>query len=355
MRRALALAARARGETHPNPLVGCVIVKDGRVVGEGFHRRAGGPHAEVFALQKAGARARGATMYVTLEPCSFEGRTAACAPAVRAAGIRRVVVAMLDPNPRVDGRGLALLRRAGVKVESGLLEADAERLDRRFVIAMRKQRPFVLLKAAMTLDGRIATARGESKWITSAEQRAHARRRRRDQDAVLVGIGTVLADDPMLLPEPAVARPFFRVVLDSTLRLPPDSRLARSAARSPVVALCTAPNEKRRRRLEERGVHVIHVPSRGSAVSLRDALRALWKLGVLGIMVEGGSEVLGSFLRARLVDEVALYRAPILLGGRGSRPAFGGADPTRLAQALRLVRAPDGDEGGLCETWYPEP
>jgi diaminohydroxyphosphoribosylaminopyrimidine deaminase/5-amino-6-(5-phosphoribosylamino)uracil reductase len=353
MRRALVLAARAEGETNPNPMVGCLIVRAGRIVGEGYHRRAGGPHAEVFALESAGRRARGATMYVTLEPCSVEGRTPPCAPHVREVGIRRVVVATRDPNPRVNGRGLALLRRAGATVEVGLMQAEAEHLNRRFFVAMRRRRPFVLLKAAMTLDGRIATAGGESKWITTAEQRAHARRQRRAYDALLVGIGTVLADDPMLLPEPPVARPFLRVVLDSTLRLPVESRLVRSARRSPVVVFCRADDPRRRRLLEARGVRVFRVRSRDGAVSLRAALRALWALGVLSVMVEGGSEVLGRFLHERLVDEVALYRAPLLLGGRRGRAAFGGPDPRRLSQALRLVRARD-ESSDLCETWYPE-
>jgi diaminohydroxyphosphoribosylaminopyrimidine deaminase / 5-amino-6-(5-phosphoribosylamino)uracil reductase len=352
MRRALDLAARAAGETNPNPMVGCVVVRGGRIVGEGYHRRAGGPHAEVFALEAAGERARGATMYVTLEPCSLQARTPPCAPGVREAGIRRLVAAQRDPNPKVDGRGFTLLRRAGIEIEVGLLEAEARRLNERFVLAMSRGRSFVLLKAAMTLDGRIATARGESKWITSPEQRAEARRLRRLQDGVLVGIETVLADDPMLLPEPAVGRDFFRIVLDSRLRLPPRSRLAASARRSPVIVLCAQDDARRRRALEARGVHVYCGPSRAGRVSLPWALRTLWKHEILGVMVEGGGEVLGSFLREGLADKVALFRAPLLLGGRGSRPAFGGPDPRRLADALRLERAPD-DGSAAFETWYP--
>src|SRR6185503_8066045 len=211
MARALDLAARGEGETNPNPMVGCVVVRGGRVVGEGYHRRAGGPHAEVHALRQAGARARGATLYVNLEPCSLQGRTPPCAPDVAAAGIRRVVAAMRDPNPRVDGRGLALLRSRGVAVTVGILETRARALNERFVAAVRRtDRPFVLLKAALTLDGRIATAGGESKWITSPAQRRAARRLRRLHDAVAVGIETVLRDDPLLLPSPRVRRPFHR-------------------------------------------------------------------------------------------------------------------------------------------------
>lgn len=365
MRRALELAARAVGETNPNPMVGCVIVKNGRVVGEGYHRRAGGPHAEVFALRQARGAARGATMYVTLEPCSLRARTPPCAPAVRDAGIAHVVAAMRDPNALINGRGLTLLRRGGVRVTTGLLEDEARRLNERFAGAHRARRPFVLLKAAMTLDGRIGTASGESKWITSPRQRRMARRLRRLHDAVLVGVGTVLADDPMLLPQPRVARPFFRVVLDSDLRLPIRSRLVASTERSPVVVLCTREPAGRRRKLEARGVQVHCGPAeQDGRVSLRWAMRQLWQLEISSLMVEGGATVHGAFLRERLVDKVSLFRAPLLLGGRGSLGAFGGQDPLRLREALRLVRARlswvDAVELGRSiddadlEHWYPE-
>jgi diaminohydroxyphosphoribosylaminopyrimidine deaminase/5-amino-6-(5-phosphoribosylamino)uracil reductase len=212
MARALDLAERGRGETNPNPMVGCVVVKDDRVVGEAWHRRAGGPHAEVLALERAGAQARGATLYVNLEPCAHQGRTPPCAPRLAAARLRRVVAAVRDPNPAVDGRGLALLRRSGVAVTAGVMESDALLLNEPFLVAARRRRPFVLLKAALTLDGRIATRTGDSKWITSPAQRHEARRMRRRHDGVAVGIGTVLADDPLLLPQPAVHRPFHRIV-----------------------------------------------------------------------------------------------------------------------------------------------
>ena len=353
MRRALRLASRGAGETNPNPLVGCVVVKNGRVVGEGFHERAGGPHAEVVALERAGSAARGATLYVNLEPCTHRGRTPPCAPQVAAAGIRRVVAAMKDPNPLVSGRGLALLRGARVRVATGVLETEAQRLNERFVVAARLDRPFVLLKAAITLDGRIATARGESRWITGPHERREARRLRRLHDAVLVGIGTALADDPLLLPEPRTLRPFVRVVLDSQLRLPLTSRLARSARRSPVLLICgRQASARRERRLAAAGVVALRVPTRAGRVALKPALRALRRGGVWSLMVEGGSEVLGAFLWARAFDQLALYRAPLLLGGGGSRPAFGGKDPARIADALRLERgAPP--RGASYELWYP--
>jgi len=352
MRRALALAQRGEGETNPNPVVGCVVVKSGRVVGEGFHARAGGPHAERIALAQAGPRARGSTLFVTLEPCSHAAkRTPPCAPVVKAAGVRRVVVAMRDPNPRVDGRGLRFLRRAGLRVRVGVLEAEARRLNERFVVAQRKGRPFVLLKAALTLDGRIATASGDSKWITGVKERAAARGLRRLHDAVLVGIGTVLADDPLLLPSPGLARPFFRVVLDSRLRLPLGARLVRTAKRSPVLVLGHA-NARRRRALESRGVRVRTDRDSPGPVDLRFALKALWAEGVRSVMVEGGAEVLGSFLEARLFDELALFRGPLLLGGRGSRGAFGGRNPGRMAEALRLERL-EPPPGAPYELWRP--
>jgi diaminohydroxyphosphoribosylaminopyrimidine deaminase/5-amino-6-(5-phosphoribosylamino)uracil reductase len=352
MRRALDLAARGTGETNPNPMVGCVVVRRGVVVGEGFHARAGGPHAEVVALKKAGRRAREATLYVNLEPCAHEGRTPACAPRLAAAGVRRVVVAVRDPDPRVSGRGLALLRRSGIAIREGVLESEARALNERFLKAARMWRPFVLLKTAMTLDGRIATARRESRWITGEAARREARRLRRLHDGVLVGIGTALADDPLLLPEPRTRRPFHRVVLDSRLRLPPDGRLARSAGQSPVWVVTGAKAGARRRRLEALGVSVVTVPSCRGRVPLPVALRELKSRGISSLMVEGGSEVLGSFLREELFDQVALFRAPILLGGRGSLPAFGGPDPLRIGDAVALRRASLRADAGF-ELWYP--
>jgi len=352
MRRALRLAERGLGETNPNPMVGCVVVRGGRVVGEGFHARSGGPHAEVVALGRAGRRARGGTLYVTLEPCAHRGRTGPCAPRVADSGVRRVVVAMRDPNPLVSGRGLSLLRRRGVRVEVGLGAPEAVRLNEPFVRAARLARPYVLLKAALTLDGRIATASGDSKWITGRRQRAQARRLRGRHDGVLVGIETVLADDPLLLPSPRPRRPFLRVVLDSRLRLPADSRLAQSARRHPVWVLCTRAAAARRRALEGVGVEVIEVGGRAGRVPLFPALRRLRRRGVWSLMVEGGGEVLGSFLEERLFDAVALFRAPLLLGGRGSRPSFGGADPRRVRDGLPM-RPGLPPRGAAYEVWYP--
>lgn len=359
MLRALELAALGLGTTNPNPMVGCVVVKGGRLLGEGWHRRAGGPHAEVFALAQAGAQARGATLYVTLEPCSHHGRTPPCAPRVVEAGVKRVVVAVRDPNPAVGGRGLQLLRRAGLVVSLGVLEQEARRQNARFLTAARATRPYLLLKAATTLDGRIATASGDSKWISSPAQRGAARRLRGVHDGVAVGIGTVRRDDPLLLPQPRPRRPFFRIVFDSHLGLPPTSRLVRSARQSPVWVLALRGSDAKRKTLEAAGVTVIEAAARGERVSIPWALAELRRRGVWSLMVEGGSELLGAFLAERALDHLALFRAPLLLGGSGGLSAFGGCDPARIADALRLKRVP-GDQAppglpgnDLCELWAP--
>jgi diaminohydroxyphosphoribosylaminopyrimidine deaminase / 5-amino-6-(5-phosphoribosylamino)uracil reductase len=356
---ALELATRALGETNPNPMVGCVLVKNGRVVGSGHHRRAGGPHAETMALRAAGRRAIGSTLYVNLEPCSHWGRTPPCASAVAEAGVRRVVAALRDPNPLVAGRGLRLLRRAGVEVRLGVLAPEARRLNDRFLLAARLPRPFVLLKAAMTLDGRIATSSGDSKWITSRLQRQGARRLRRLHDAVAVGIGTVLRDDPSLLPARSLRRPFTRVVFDGRLRLPLDSRLVQTAQRCPVVAIYSDAPAGSRSALEARGVTALRAPRTAQGIDLRAALGILRVRGVWSLMVEGGASLLGSFLTSRLFDQVALYRAALLLGGRESLGAFSGEGPSLISEALPMTRVHPPWEGcvsgdsDLLEIWEP--
>ncbi len=342
MRGAIALAERGIGETNPNPPVGCVLVRNGRVVGEGFHARAGEPHAEALALILAGPRAKGATAYVTLEPCTphLAKRTPPCAPRLIDAGVRRVVLGARDFNPEVRGKGVRLLRAAGIEVVEGVCAPEAARLTAHFNAAMRNQRPFVALKAGMTLDGCTATARGESKWITSKAQRVAARKLRRLFDGILVGFETALQDDPMLLPAPRVLRPHARVVLDSHLRLPLSSRLVKSARCHPVIVVGAEPfPEHRRRALEDKGVAVIIVDGRSGRVSIAAALKALFARGIRSLLVEGGSEVLGSFVRDRLFDEMVIFRAPLILGGRGSRPVVGGTNPAALADAAPMRRA----------------
>ena len=338
MFRALDLASQARGLTSPNPMVGAVVVRDGIVVGEGFHPAAGRPHAEVEALAAAGARARGATLYVTLEPCVHHGRTPPCTPVVIAAGIRRVVVATADTNPLVAGRGLAALREAGLEVVDGVLESPAAALNRIFLSAMREGRPHVTLKAAATLDGKIADVHGTSKWITGDAARLEAHRLRSEADAILVGIGTVLADDPALTVrlDGRWPREPLRVVLDSTARTPPSSRLIHGATPSrALVAVGAAAPEERVHAIEATGAEVVRCPGVDGRVSPTALLAELFAREVRGVLVEGGAETAAAFVDADLVDRIAMFFAPLVLGGRAAAPVVGGAG-RELKRALAL-------------------
>jgi diaminohydroxyphosphoribosylaminopyrimidine deaminase/5-amino-6-(5-phosphoribosylamino)uracil reductase len=338
MRRAVALAERALGRTSPNPAVGAVLVRGGRVVGEGWTRPVGGPHAEVVALRRAGTRARGATLYVTLEPCSHHGRTPPCAAAVIAAGVARVVVAVGDPNPRVRGRGFRALARAGVDVTTGVLAAEAGTVSTWFRHCIVRRRPFVLLKLAASLDGRIATSTGQSRWISGPAARRWVHELRNRMDAVMVGSGTVLADDPALTCRIRGGRDPLRVVVDGGLRTPTRSRLVRqpSAARTIVATTPRAP-AGRKRALERAGADVIVVPGRGARVDLAALLGLLAERGVVSVLVEGGGDLAAALLRARLVDRVAVVTAPMFLGGDG-RPMLGALALGGIAGAPRLVR-----------------
>lgn len=338
MRRACELAERARGLTSPNPLVGAVVVAAGQIVGEGLHRAAGSPHAEVEALGAAGNRARGATLYVTLEPCVHWGRTPPCAPIVVEAGVRRVVVALRDPNPVVAGRGLEILRRAGIEVTAGVLETEVARQNRAFLTAMRKGRPHVTLKAAMTLDGKIADIHGDSRWITGEAGRREAHRLRSEADAIVVGIGTVLRDDPQLtvrLDSPWPREPL-RVVLDAEARTPPAARvITAGTADRALIAIGEAVPADRVGRLTDTGATVVRLPVRGGRVGLPALLAHLHAREVRAVLVEGGAEAHAAFLEAALVDRVAVFVAPRLLGGRQATPMIAGAGRT-LKEALPL-------------------
>jgi len=344
MTAALALARRGLGRTWPNPAVGCVLVRDGRVVGRGWTQPGGRPHAETEALRRAGEQARGATAYVTLEPCSHHGKTPPCADALVAAGVVRVVSALRDPDPRVSGRGLARLSEAGVAVESlpahhSAAQAAAE-INAGFLMRVGQGRPLVTVKAAATLDGRIATASGESQWITGPRARSLGHRLRADHDAIAVGIGTALADDPMLdcrLPGLEDRSPA-RVVFDSRLSLPPGSRLAETAARLPVWVVCAADAARdRRAALESRGVRVLPVAADGAGrVDIRAALEGLGEAGVTRLLVEGGGRLIGAFLAADRVDRLAWFAAPKVLGD-GARPVVAGFGVDRLADCANFA------------------
>lgn len=340
MARALAVAARGAGLTSPNPVVGAVLVKDGVVVGEGAHMQAGTPHAEAIALADAGPRARGATCYVTLEPCAHHGRTPPCADALVGAGVARVVVACRDPNPLVDGQGLGRLRAAGVLVEVGVGEPEARAQNRAFFCFVTSGRPLVTLKSAMTLDGKIAAADGSSRWITGEAARAEAHRLRFASDAVLVGIGTVLRDDPELtvrLPGLPPKEPF-RVVVDSRLRVPEDARFfsAGDPGRAVVACVDPAPGE-RATRLRARGARLLELPADAGRVDPRALGTALGRLGVTSALLEGGGELAAAFLLAGLIDRVVFFVAPRLLGGRTAPGPIGGAG-LRLDAAVGLTR-----------------
>lgn len=340
MRRALELARRGLETTHPNPRVGCVIARGERIVGEGWHERAGEAHAEVVALRAAGSAARGATAYVTLEPCCHHGRTPPCTDALIAARVARVVYAAGDPNPRVNGGGAAALRAAGIAVDGGLLAGEAEELNRGFFTRMRRGRPWVTLKLAMSLDGRTALANGESRWITGPAAREDVHRWRARSSAVLTGIGTVLADDPRLdvrLPGENRRHPL-RVVLDSRLRTPPAARLFEAPGE--VLILTCADDAARAAALAARGASVEFLPAGSGRVALDRALERLGELEINELFVEAGPTLAGELLRRALVDELLVYVAPVLLGVE-ARPLAELPQPASLAQAQRFT---------LCET-----
>lgn len=337
MDRALEVAARGDYATSPNPMVGALVVGDGEVVAAGWHRRAGEAHAEVDALQRAGDAARGATLYVTLEPCSHQGRTPPCVDAIVAAGVSRVVAAMLDPNPQVSGRGIAALRERGIEVVVGVREAKARRLNEFYVKWVTTGLPFVTAKFAMSLDGRIATHTGDSKWITSDEARLEVHRLRHAHDAILVGANTVIRDDPNLTTRlPDGGRSPLRVVVDSRLRVPVEARIFRQAAGDVLVATSDRARGDRVRRFQEAGIAVRVFPHREGRVGLLDLLRFLGRSERISLLVEGGSTVHGSAFDEGLVDKVVAIVAPRIIGGAEAPGAVGGRGVDRLVDAPLL-------------------
>jgi diaminohydroxyphosphoribosylaminopyrimidine deaminase/5-amino-6-(5-phosphoribosylamino)uracil reductase len=336
MREALRLAARGRGRTAPNPCVGAVVTRAGRVIARARTRDGGVPHAETLALHRAGKAVRGATLYVTLEPCAHHGKTPPCVDAVLAAKPERVVIGMVDPDPRTSGRSIRKLRRAGIAVTVGVLAADCARSLEGFVSRVRRGRPFTSLKLASSLDGRIATARGESRWLTSPPARAFVHELRAHVDALAVGSNTALADDPELTARrraKVVHRPV-RIVIDSRLRISPRAELVRSHADTTWLLCAKSAPASRRRALERAGARVIPVPSRGRQLDLAAAWRTLAKLGINDLMVEGGGGLAAALLRAGLVDRVHLLLAPLFLGADG-RAVLGALGVERLSRALR--------------------
>ncbi len=336
MKRALALARRGIGRTSPNPAVGCVIVRDGAIVGEGWHRKAGTPHAEVHALSQAGGLARGADVYVTLEPCSHHGRTPPCAEALINAGVSRVYVGMTDPNPLVSGRGLALLRAAGIAVTSGIMEKQCRHLNEAFVKHVTTGMPFVILKSAMTLDGKTATAGGDSKWITCEESRRYVHRLRSRVDAIMVGIGTVLADDPQLTCRMVRGKDPVRVVVDSRLRTPTGAALLHLDSPAGTIIATIEPDPGKTEAVHRLGAEILVCDAADGRVDLEDLLRRLGKRGIQSVLLEGGRELAGTAIRKDLVDKFLLFYAPKLVAGDDGFGLCSGRGVERMGDAIAL-------------------
>ena len=335
MREALRIARHAEGRTSPNPLVGAVIVRDGKIIAQGWHRQAGTPHAEIHALNMAGELSRGATLYVTLEPCSHFGRTPPCAQAVINAGISRVVAAMSDPNPKVAGHGFEMLRSAGIEVDVGILEAEARRLNEVFLKYITQKLPFVTLKFACSLDGKIATSTGESQWISCEESRKFSHHLRDINDAILIGVGTVLADNPSLTTRLVDGKNPVRVIVDSKIRTPLDSKVVTDkSARTIIATTANAPIEKISA-LKSLGVEII-VAGNGERVDLEILMRELASRELTSVLIEGGGQIHFSMLKAGLVDKIFAFIAPKIIGGSNALTAVEGAGFTKISDAVTL-------------------
>lgn len=336
MRRALTLARR--GRPSPNPRVGAVVASGGRIVGEAYHHRAGQPHAEVLALRAAGEQARGADLYVTLEPCCHHGRTPPCTDAVIAAGISRVVAAMEDPDPKVSSRGFEKLRQAGIAVEVGLCEAEARRLNEAYIKHRTTGMPLVILKSAISLDGRIATRTGSSRWITGERARAYAHRIRSEADAIVIGAGTARLDNPALTAR--VGRKTLhpaRVIVTASGVLPPDLAAVCETGEC-IIATCAGSPSESLRKLEAGGAHIIRLEQCGGRLSIAELMRQLAAMGCLTVLIEGGGELAASALEERVVDKVMFFYAPCIIGGREAAPAVGGTGVADVGSAVRLER-----------------
>jgi diaminohydroxyphosphoribosylaminopyrimidine deaminase/5-amino-6-(5-phosphoribosylamino)uracil reductase len=339
--RAIELATRAQGQTSPNPLVGAVIVKGGRVLGEGYHEAAGEPHAERMALAACTEDPAGATLYVSLEPCAHHGRTPPCTDAIVEAGIKRVMIASDDPSAKASGRGLGILRDEGIQVDvcDGAVSEAARLINQPFRKHARTGRPLVLLKYAMTLDGKVATRTGDSKWISSEASRARAHRWRAEADAVAVGVGTAMADDPLLTARiDAVTRQPRRVVFDSEGRLPLTSQLVETAAEAPVILVCSrAASRTHVQSLESAGVEVVIVSGENESARVHAALDELGARDVQTLLMEGGPHLAGAFIDADEVDELRVFVAPVIAGGRQAKPAVEGEGVATIAEAARAI------------------
>ncbi len=349
MNMAISLAEKGQGKTNPNPAVGALIVKKGNIVGRVYHKRAGLPHAEVNALKQAGENARGALLYVTLEPCDRFGRTPPCTDAIIRKGIRKVIIAMLDPNPVNHGRGIRKLNRRGIETEVGILEEKSKSINRPYIKLMTRKVPYVTVKLAQSLDGKIATKTGDSKWISAPDSRRYVQEIRSNVDAILVGVNTVLRDDPLLtVRRQRNSRPLLntkkpvRVIVDSGLRTPSDARVFSAIDRFPLIMATTEKASQAKVSLcREKGADVLTVKSRKGKVDLRDLLKKLGERKIMHILVEGGGNLVASLLEDRLVDRLLFFIAPKIIGGRDAVPSVGGrgVDLVRNALKLKAIRA----------------
>jgi len=333
LKETLALAKNGLGWTNPNPMVGCVIVKNGKVIGTGYHKKYGGPHAEIEALNSAAESVVGATMYVSLEPCCHLWKnTPPCVPVVIAAGIKKVVCCTADPNTKVSGKGIKLLKKAGIEVECGFLQEEAKELNEVFFTFHQKERPFVVLKFASSLDGKIATANGDSKWITNEAARQFARQLRGHYQAIMVGANTVIKDNPNLGADGKKQKDPLRIILDAKLKIPLDRQIFRD---NNVLMLTTKQCDKvKKEKFIKKGIEVLQLS--GSKISAKEILKVLKERKIISIFVEGGSETLGTFVDEKLVDKIFIFHAPIIVGGKGSLGAVGGKGVQYIKDALRF-------------------
>ncbi len=346
MNMALELAAKGKGRTSPNPMVGAVIVKSGRVIAEGYHRKAGTAHAEIIALKKAGAKAKGATLYVNLEPCCHtDKKTPPCTKVIITAGINKVIIAMVDPNPKVSGRGIKELNKAGVKTETGIMNTEAIKLNESFIIYITRKKPFVMLKAGQSIDGKIATAKGESKWITGRKSRKYVQELRNETDAVLVGIGTVKKDNPSLTCRMRGGRNPYRIIIDSKLKISMNARVLKHRDNKTIIATTKKASKKKIDLLEKQGNKVLVIGNyvrnkaltrTSNRVNLKSLMKELGKLAITSVMIEGGSLINSSALSSGIVDKVVFFIAPVIMGGSDAISSIGGKSPGLLKKALKI-------------------
>ena len=338
MRKAINLAKKGRGLTSPNPMVGAIIVKDGNIISEGYHVKAGTPHAEVIALKSTGSQAKGATLYVNVEPCCHTNkRTPPCTTAIIEAGIRRVVVSMIDPNPEVAGQGIDILQKAGITVDVGILQRQGEQLNEVFKKYITERKPYVILKVAQSLDGKIATSSGESKWITGPVSLQKAHQLRHDYDAILVGIGTVIADNPSLTARFSGEKDPIRIILDSNLSIPIDSKiLSQKSDAITLIATTHKADKTRIQQIKEKGARVLLLPEKNGQVDLKALMDELGKMSISSLLIEGGAKVNSSALKSGIVDKVIFFVAPMIISGQDAISSVGGLCPKSLKSAIQL-------------------